>query len=562
MKPPGEKERSGRPDPARLREISREIGEQYPVVHDGDRVVIAVVHPRLAYLSWHLDPASVDTLGADLGPRFAGARCQVRVYDVTDLLFDGTNAHATFELSVAAPSGRQYWPVPVTDRNLLAEVGFVLADGTFLPLARSSDRWFDRDRPSRRFELGGLLVSSAFRLVYPVESVLDAPVFERLGAALPRLEGSRPLRVAVVDVGLGPALTGMVRQVGGEIGKLNAAVSLFVDDSAVDLGADLVQVALARGDRLLGALAAAHAREPFDLVHCHEWYSVPVALRARELGVPVVLSLHSTEPERAHGGPPTDLSRAICDWERRGVAAASLVVVPRAATRQQVIALYAAEPGRVLTVPDLGDGGALPALDPARAKGALGIDASAPVVLFAGEIAHASGADLLAEAVPTVCRDHATVRFVFAGEGPLRGEIAAQLAAAGVGERCHFLGDVPAERFESVLVASDFVVIPARTWQDGGLAERCIARGKPVLTTRQANLGCVRHGENGLVTYDNPGSIVWGVRELLAGPLGDSERWRWALTRAGRRPTLDRVTVEHLLAYETVAGPGGRATLG
>jgi D-inositol-3-phosphate glycosyltransferase len=354
----------------------------------------------------------------------------------------------------------------------------------------------------------------------------------------------------------------MVRQVGGEIGKLNAAVSLFVDDSAVDLGADLVQVALARGDRLLGALAAAHAREPFDLVHCHEWYSVPVALRARELGVPVVLSPPLTEPERAHGRPahrplPGDLRLGAAGGSPRRASSSC----PRAATRQQVIALYAAEPGRVLTVPDLGDGGALPALDPARAKGALGIDASAPVVLFAGRSRMRQAPTCWRRpsrpcvAITRPCASSSP-------GGPLRGEIAAQLAAAGVGERCHFLGDVPAERFESVLVASDFVVIPARTWQDGGLAERCIARGKPVLTTRQANLGCVRHGENGLVTYDNPGSIVWGVRELLAGPLGDSERWRWALTRAGRRPTLDRVTVEHLLAYETVAGPGGRATLG
>ncbi len=372
MKPTGETDRSGRPDPARLREISREIGEHYPVAHAGDRIVLTAVHPRLAYLSWHLDPASIDALRAEIGAASDGVGFRVRVHDVTDLLFDGTNAHATFELAVAAPSGREYWPVPVTDRNLLAEVGLQLTDGTFVPLARSSDRWFDRDGPSRRHELGGGLVSSAFRVVFPVESVLDAPLLERLGAALPRLDGSRTLRVAVVDAGLGSALTGMVRRIGGEIGKLNAGVTVFVDEAAVDAGADLVQVALGRGDPLFAALVAAHGRAPFDLVHCHEWYSVPVALRARELGVPVVLSLHSTEPERAHGGAPTDLSRAICAWERRGVAVATLVVVPNAATRQQVIALYSADPERVLTVPDVGERRVPPVLEPARANGAFG----------------------------------------------------------------------------------------------------------------------------------------------------------------------------------------------
>jgi hypothetical protein len=39
------------------------------------------------------------------------------------------------------------------------------------------------------------------------------------------------------------------------------------------------------------------------------------------------------------------------------------------------------------------------------------------------------------------------------------------------------------------------------------------------LVTHQAAQGLVVHGSNGLVTYDNPGSFVWGIRELL-GPLG------------------------------------------
>lgn len=46
-----------------------------------------------------------------------------------------------------------------------------------------------------------------------------------------------------------------------------------------------------------------------------------------------------------------------------------------------------------------------------------------------------------------------------------------------------------------------------------------IDHGKPVLTTHQAGTHCVAHGQNGLVAYDNPGSIVWGIQELLGNPL-------------------------------------------
>ena len=67
-----------------------------------------------------------------------------------------------------------------------------------------------------------------------------------------------------------------------------------------------------------------------------------------------------------------------------------------------------------------------------------------------------------------------------------------------------------------MLRACDFVVIPGRVPQGDGLARMAVANGKPVLTTHQAGTGgVIVHGQNGLITYDNPGSLVWGIRELL-----------------------------------------------
>jgi hypothetical protein len=51
------------------------------------------------------------------------------------------------------------------------------------------------------------------------------------------------------------------------------------------------------------------------------------------------------------------------------------------------------------------------------------------------------------------------------------------------------------------------------------LARQALAFGKPVLLTHQSRIECVEHGKTGLITYDNPGSFVWGIREIL-GPLG------------------------------------------
>ena len=149
----------------------------------------------------------------------------------------------------------------------------------------------------------------------------------------------------------------------------------------------------------------------------------------------------------------------------------------------------------------------------------LGFASDDVVVLVAGELDWASGADLAVEAMATVHTDPAAVRLALVGEGPLRGDLERRAQHGGFAHACRFLGDLPAEAFAEMFSACDAVAIPARGAQTPMLAEHGLSAGKPVLTTHQAGLSCVRHGENGLVAYDNPGSLVWGLREVGATAL-------------------------------------------
>ena len=158
-----------------------------------------------------------------------------------------------------------------------------------------------------------------------------------------------------------------------------------------------------------------------------------------------------------------------------------------------------------------------------EAKRGLDLDASAPVVLFAGDLSYDAGVDILFDAIVTVCGGNQEAQFLFAGDGALRGELQERASRGGLGLRCRFLGHVPTGSFDRVLIACDFVVIPARVPQGEDLARMAIAAGKPVVTTHQAAIPFVVHGRNGLVAYDNPGSLVWAIRALL-GPLYASLR--------------------------------------
>jgi glycosyltransferase involved in cell wall biosynthesis len=536
-------------EPERLRSLCWELGTRFPPQLGGDRLALAVVHQHLGFLHWQLRSSSVERLKVDKGQSFDGARLALRVYDVTDIEFDGLNAHGFFDIGVEGLSGTHYFHIGQLERNLLAEVGFALPSGEYCALARSRTCLFDRDRPAGRFSLRGLYVANGYRRVFPVENVLDAPVYERLARDLSQVERQTPIHVALLHIGFGGRLQQLLDRFGERAPALSLAAERFGRrdvDPPGDASA-LVDWAESQAEALATEIVEAHAESHFELLHCHDWSAIPAALEACErLDLPLVLSLHSTEIDRAGGALG---ETRIREWERRGIEAAELSLVPHSYLRQQLVNRCEADDERVLIVPDVYEEPQLSLPDPGEQKSSLGLHPAWPVVLFAGEISHAAGADLLVDALISVCREHDRAQFVFAGEGPLRGELEGRVHGAGLANRCRFLGDVGGDAFDQILLASDFVCIPARTWQDEGLAQLATSCGKPVLTTHQAQVHCIVHGENGLVTYDNPGSIVWGVKELLQNPLQGNMLRSVAKQKAQHTQSLESSVAEHYLAY-------------
>lgn len=541
----------------RFREIAWEIGKRYPISLTADYIALAMVNPHLGQVHWHVGKESVRVARE----RFAQAPLVIRVYDVTDILFDGSNAHGFFDIEMGNLAGHYYFGVPRLARNYLVEFGLRSGDGRFHPLARSNTAFFERDRPAGNYQTGGLFVGGALQRTFPVENIFDAPVYEKMNRALLGIKRPKALSVALVLAGINQA-TGLnspwgsfIQNFAQELSKFGCHARVFApqsDETGPLENKSLLNKIAALSEVLQQDLTAAHEEKPLSLIHCHDWYSAAAGFSAaKKLNLPMILSLHSTEYERAHGYETDHLSEAICRWERKGVQEACLVIAPHSSTRQQVINLYGASPDKVVIIPDIPmerTGGV--SISASEIKRGFGLNPDAPLVLFAGEISHAAGADLMMEAVFHVCPKHGAVQFLLAGDGPLKGELEARTWHGGIGHRCRFLGDVSSETFEAVLAAADFVAIPARTWQDEGLAQMAIEYGKPVLTTHQAGINCIVHGQNGLITYDNPGSVIWGIQELLANPLQGSMLRLVAKRKANQGISLDNVVAQHYMYYE------------
>lgn len=512
-----------------LRDYAWKWGTCYPGARDTNLIALATQQPHQGYVYWQITAASIEALKASLGERFMGAAHVVRVYDVTELSFDGTNAHGFFDLDVSGLSGSRFFHTALVARMLLAEVGFRLGDGSFHALARSTSVFFSRPGSSGNYAMHGLYVGQRGER-FPVDNVFDAPVFARYASMLRALHRSAPPSVSVLHAT--PERESYLKSLTAQWERMGAQVAFSSVSPARRIGEKNV--------------SAETALKPSDILFSYGLDASSAV--ARELGdqtVRWVASLPSVAqvPESVAAG---DLERIL--------KKAARIVVPDLASQAAWVEKAGIADSQFFVIEEVLEEKRPDLPDPGSIKQNIGLHPCQPMVLFAAEISHAAGADLLMEAICQVS-GATDLQFCFVGEGPIKGELEGHAWGSGLAHRVKFLGDVPHEWFMQLLAASEFVVAPARTWQDPAVAELAVQAGRPVLTTHQAHLPVIQHGQNGLVTYDNPGSIVWGLKEMQANPLQGNMLRVVARNHAQQGKTLAACAIEHLLCFMRVLGP-------
>jgi len=546
----------------RLREIAWDIGQKFPPSFRSDFVCISLVNPHIGHVFWNVSNKSLNNLHRRLGSEAQGARPLLRIYDVTEIIFDGSNAHSFFDIEVNSFSGSHYFNNPEIGRDYIAEIGIITTSGRFYPVVRSDVFFSPRNSRTNRYSTKGMFTGGYINRRFQVESIFDAPLYEELNRELANLRSDGTLHVAELVVNITDLIPDedrlfiSIKEIIKELKRFGTKVTLLypkIRSRVERRGYPLYKSIIDSSGKIADTLAYLHHARPFDLIHCHEWYSsIPVLDVVDSLNIPFVLTLHSIEHERSLGRVESEFSKSVASIEKKAINRASVVIVPREDLRQLIISLFGIKEEKIMVIPYpyLIDQTEEPSKNTFDIRRWLGIPPDSPIVLFAGELSHMSGADLLMDAIPTVCRNHGRVHFVFVGEGPLRGELEARAGHEGIFTRCRFTGHLDSDTFMSVLMQSWCVVIPARTWQDESLARLAISHGIPVLVTHNSGIKCVEHGKSGLITYDNPGSIVWGIQELLHNPF--RERLIPHALMNNSRPSVESIAVRHLIYFETV----------
>ena len=269
-----------------------------------------------------------------------------------------------------------------------------------------------------------------------------------------------------------------------------------------------------------------------DVVHTHSSKAgILGRMAAWRAGVPLVV-------HTIHGLSWTSSRRRVVNetyktLERIAAKRCHKIVVVADAMTRASLAADIGRPGQYVTVYSGMDVG--PFLNPPRpreeVRRELGLQPRHVAVVTVARLFHMKGHDDLLAAAPALCRENPDLRFLWVGDGLLRGQFEAQIARLNLRDRFILTGLVPPERVPELVNAADVLAHPSR--REGlarALPQGSLAGLPTVAYDVDGNAEAILEGQTGYaVEAFDAAAFVGRVRELAADAdlrrrLGDAGR--------------------------------------
>ena len=269
-------------------------------------------------------------------------------------------------------------------------------------------------------------------------------------------------------------------------------------EAAPVYGPDLIDEALRYG-RAGGVLARSLS---FDVIHAHDWMTVPAALLARRIsGRPLVLHIHSLEYDRSG----ENVNPEIREIERKGVEKADRIIAVSHRTKRMIVERYGVSEEKISVVHNAVSRQEGRQIYHSERRGA---PRDQKVVLYLGRITFQKGPDYFVEAAAHVIHIVPDVTFVMAGAGDMMGRMIERVGELGIGDRFHFTGFLQGEEIERIFSLSDLYVMPSVSEPFGISPLEAMMYDVPVIISRQSGVSeILKHA----LKVD-----FWNVREIAA----------------------------------------------
>ncbi len=112
-----------------------------------DRIYFLLKDPHWTFIWWGITPETMNKMKAEIGEEKI-KKFTLRIYDITDIYFDGKNSHHYFDIEAKGYTDHYYLEIWESNRTYCTEIGFKGEGNKFYPVARSNPLHLPRDHPS------------------------------------------------------------------------------------------------------------------------------------------------------------------------------------------------------------------------------------------------------------------------------------------------------------------------------------------------------------------------------------------------------------------------------
>ncbi len=116
----------------------RIMSHDLPWGYGKDKIVLQVRDPRWLHAYWEVTNNTWDRFKRDLQGKFNGAKMTLRVYDVTNIVFNGANANSFFDIELSYGANNWYIDTNGPGRFWCVDLGLKLPNGEFITIVRSN----------------------------------------------------------------------------------------------------------------------------------------------------------------------------------------------------------------------------------------------------------------------------------------------------------------------------------------------------------------------------------------------------------------------------------------
>jgi glycogen synthase len=218
--------------------------------------------------------------------------------------------------------------------------------------------------------------------------------------------------------------------------------------------------------------AVAKAEGKFDFIHAHDWLTMEAAtILKEEMGVPMVLTIHSTEYDRSGWLNP---NQWFIDIEKKGMESADRIIAVSSLTKKVIVEKYGINPDMISVIHNA----VYPIAEGKKQK----------IVLFLGRLTIQKGAEFFLKAARKVLDYEPDVIFVVAGEGDMLTSLINQAVDLGISNRVIFTGRLTEEEVKHIYGISSVYIMPSVSEPFGITALEAISAGTPTIASKTAGV--------------------------------------------------------------------------